>query len=25
MGVKVGFEAALGKRRYGSQSEWRSS
>jgi len=24
MGVKVGFEAALGNRRYGSQSEWRS-
>jgi len=24
MGVKVGFEAAIGNRRYGSQSEWRS-
>jgi len=24
MGVKVGFEAALGNRSYGSQSEWRS-
>jgi len=24
MGVRVGFEVALGNRRYGSQSEWRS-
>jgi len=24
MGVKAGFEAALGNRRYGSQSEWCS-
>jgi len=24
MGVKVSFEAALGNRRYGSHSEWRS-
>jgi len=24
MGVQVGFETALGNRRYGSQSEWHS-
>jgi len=24
MGVTVGFEAAVGNRRYGSQSKWRS-